>query len=115
MLASTLTKLTLRYAQISSDSKGVNALRAEAMLIMTSIIRVGQSKFAATPIDEDSQERIMACIQTLAQTTDTKPVTDIFLSDTKAAYAKMVAAEDVSGELVFVLLVQCANSILIIP
>lgn len=96
VLASTLTKLILRYAQISPDSKATNALRAEAMLIMTSVIRVGQSKFAATPIDEDSQERIMTCIRTLSQVKDTPAVADVFLHDTKAAYAKMVAAEEVS-------------------
>ena len=87
----------LRYTQISPDAKGVNALRAEAMLIMTSVIRVGQSKFAAAPIDEDSQERIMNCIQTLSQVTDTSAVTNIFLHDTKAAFANMVATEEVVG------------------
>jgi coatomer subunit beta len=39
----------------------------QAMLIMVSIIRVGQSKFSAIPIDEDSQERVMNCIETLAR------------------------------------------------
>jgi vesicle coat complex subunit len=65
------------------------------MLMMTSIIRVGQSKFVAAPIDEDSQERIMNCLQTLSQANDSGAVTDIFLHDTKAAFAKMVASEEV--------------------
>ncbi|KAG9046279.1 coatomer subunit beta [Tulasnella sp. UAMH 9824] len=102
VVASTLVKLVLRLSQISKDTKAVNALRAEAMLIMTSIIRVGQSKFAAVPIDEDSQERVMNCITTLANLdTSGKPkspeeetVDEIFLKDTKAAYAKMVATEE---------------------
>ncbi|KAF8323804.1 Coatomer, beta subunit [Clavulina sp. PMI_390] len=94
VLASTLTKLILRYSKLSTDLASTNALRAEAMLIMTSIIRVGQSKFVATPIDEDSQERIMNCIQTLSQVKDSEAVTDIFLNDTKAAFANMVAAEE---------------------
>ena len=37
------------------------------MLIMTSIIRVGQSKFVTVPIDEDSLERILDRIQTLSE------------------------------------------------
>lgn len=37
----------------------------------------------------------MTCIQTLSQVKDSPAVTDIFLHDTKAAYAKMVAAEEV--------------------
>jgi len=71
-----------------------NALRAEAMLIMTSIIRVGQSKFVSQPIDEDSQERILNCVQTLSELKGKDTVNDIFLADTKAAYAKMVATEE---------------------
>ncbi len=66
----------------------------QAMLIMTSIVRVGQSKFAAIPIDEDSQERIMNCIETLAKLQASASVKEIFLHDTKAAYAKMVATEE---------------------
>lgn len=65
------------------------------MLIMTSIVRVGQSKFAAIPIDEDSQERIMNCVETLARLQASQSVKEIFLHDTKAAYAKMVATEEV--------------------
>jgi len=37
------------------------------MSIMTSIIRVGQSKFVTVLINEDSHERILNCIQTLSE------------------------------------------------
>ena len=94
VLASALTKLTLRYAELEKDEAAINALKAEAMLIMTSLVRVGQSHFAAIPIDEDSRERIMNCIQTLANLQTAKAATDIFLNDSRAAYTKMVAAEE---------------------
>jgi len=98
VLASTLVKLVMRFAEKSTDAKAKNALRAEAMLIMTSIVRVGQSKFVAAPIDEDSQERIMTCVQTLATLREEEVAKDeisgVFLHDTKAAYAKMVVAEE---------------------
>ncbi|KAG8712741.1 coatomer subunit beta [Ceratobasidium sp. 423] len=97
VLASTLTKLVLRYGeQEGVDAKKANSLRAEAMLIMTSLIRVGQSQFVTVPIDEDSQERIMNCVQTLASAELSKNtrVREMFLKDTKAAYAKMVAHEE---------------------
>ena len=58
VLSNTLTKLVMRHSEISSDSARTNALRAEAMLIMISIIRVGQSQFVKNPIDEDSVDRI---------------------------------------------------------
>ncbi|EJF67089.1 coatomer protein [Dichomitus squalens LYAD-421 SS1] len=94
VLASALTKLVLRFSELSSDKRKVNALRAEAMLIMASVIRVGQSKFVTVPIDEDSTERIMSCIQTLSELESKPPVHEIFLKDTKAAYSKMVAAQE---------------------
>lgn len=65
---------------------------------MTSIIRIGQSKFVTQPIDEDAQERILNCVQTLSELAFTEKkevVKDIFLEDTKAAYAKMVATQEV--------------------
>lgn len=61
---------------------------------MTSLIRVGQSKFVAIPIDEDSSERIMTCIQTLSDLTTETAVHDVFLEDTKAAYSKMLQAQE---------------------
>ncbi|KZT56128.1 putative coatomer complex beta chain [Calocera cornea HHB12733] len=94
VLATTLTKLVMRFSELGKDKKKLNTLRAEAMLIMTSVVRVGQSKFSAAPIDEDSQERIINCVQTLAQLTAEPVVQDIFLRETKAAYAKMVATEE---------------------
>ena len=70
------------------------------MLIMASVVRVGQSKFVTVPIDEDSSERIMNCIQTLSELETQPAVHEIFLKDTKAAYSKMVAAQEVGEALV---------------
>lgn len=94
VLASALTKLVLRFDDLTTDRPKANALRAEAMLIMTSIIRVGQSKFVTVPIDEDSNERILNCIQTLSELQEKSIVHDIFLKDTKAAYSKMLVAQE---------------------
>jgi coatomer subunit beta len=68
------------------------------MLIMTSIIRVGQSQFVSAPIDEDSQERISTCLQSLAsfehKSAEEGEVRDMFLKDTQQAYAKLVAHDE---------------------
>jgi len=95
VLASALTKLVIRCAKISQDKQQINALKAEAMLIMVSAIRVGQSKFVTVPIDEDSNERIMNCIQTLSDLDKESTIQEVFLKDTKAAYSKMIAAQEV--------------------
>lgn len=65
------------------------------MLIMTSVIRIGQSKFVTHPIDEDSQDRILNCIQTLSELEDQPSVQELFLEETKAAYTKMLSAQEV--------------------
>lgn len=65
------------------------------MLIMTSIIRVGQSKFVTVQIDEDSNERIMNCIQTLSELETQPAVHEVFLEDTKTAFSKMLGAQEV--------------------
>ncbi|KAF9528156.1 coatomer protein [Crepidotus variabilis] len=94
VLASTLTKLVLRFDQQSQDQVASNTLRAESMLIMTSIIRIGQSKFVTQQIDEDSNERIMNCIQTLSELKTEKAVEQVFLEDTKSAFSKMLGAQE---------------------
>jgi coatomer subunit beta len=67
------------------------------MLIMTSIIRVSQLKFVVVPIDEDFNERILNCIQTLSELQEKSIVHDIFLKDTKAAYPKVLVAQEVQA------------------
>lgn len=77
------------------------------MLIMTSIIRVGQSKFVTIQIDEDSNERIMNCIQTLSELDvegQRGTLKEMFLDDTRKAFEKMLGAQEVScgaSQLVF--------------
>ncbi len=94
VLSSTLTKLVMRHSEISEDTPRTNALRAEAMLIMISIIRVGQSQFVKTPIDEDSVDRIMSCIRSLAEFVEKKELETVFLEDTRNAFRVMVQHEE---------------------
>ncbi|KAK7473293.1 coatomer subunit beta [Stygiomarasmius scandens] len=108
VLASALTKLVLRFTDLiksSGRAAEVNVMKAEAMLIMTSIIRVGQAKSPVAPgtplvqIDEDSVERIMNCISTLSElsTADEEVeevVKEIFLKDTRKAFERMVGAQE---------------------
>ena len=93
VLSSTLTKLVMRHSEISEDVARTNALRAEAMLIMISIIRVGQSHFVKAPIDEDSLDRIMTCVRTLSEFAEKKELETVFLEDTSKAFKTMVQTE----------------------
>ncbi|KAF7951711.1 hypothetical protein EAE96_007010 [Botrytis aclada] len=94
VLSSTLTKLVMRHSEISSETARTNALRAEAMLIMISIIRVGQSQFVKAPIDEDSVDRIMSCVRSLAEVAQNKQLESAFLQDTRKAFRDMVQVEE---------------------
>lgn len=92
VLASTLTKLVLRYQKISQDEPRKNALRAEALLIMTSILRVSESEIVTQKMDEDSSERIFSCIKILAEGSEEPTFEEAFLVDSKKAFKAIVKA-----------------------
>ncbi|RDA87464.1 hypothetical protein CP532_2821 [Ophiocordyceps camponoti-leonardi (nom. inval.)] len=94
VLSSTLVKLVLRHSEVSADTARTNALRAEAMLIMISILRVGQSQFVKAPIDEDSVDRIMSCVRSLADFKERKGLETVWLDDTRKAFRAMVQVEE---------------------
>lgn len=94
VLSSTLVKLVMRHSELSSDIARTNALRAEAMLIMISILRVGQSQFVKAPIDEDSVDRIMSCVRSLAEFSEKKELETVWLDDTRKAFRAMVQVEE---------------------
>ncbi|KAJ2156713.1 coatomer subunit beta [Coemansia sp. RSA 552] len=93
VLASTLTKMVLRFTR-GADEEQANSLRAEAMLIMAGIIRIGQSTFVTTPIDDDSYDRVLACIRALEfMDEDADVLADAFIGDTQAAFTRLVGGE----------------------
>ncbi|KAI9857407.1 MAG: coatomer subunit beta [Vezdaea acicularis] len=94
VLSSTLTKLVMRHSEISKDIERTNRLRGEAMLIMISILRVGQSQFVKAAIDEDSVDRIMSCVRSLAEFAQRKELETVFLDDTRKAFRAMVQVEE---------------------
>ncbi|KAB5577696.1 putative coatomer complex beta chain [Coniochaeta sp. 2T2.1] len=98
VLSATLTKLVMRHSELSASAERTNALRAEAMLIMISIIRVGQSQFVKTPIDEDSVDRIMGCVRSLAEFQAHKELETVYLDDTRKAFRAMVQVEEKKRE-----------------
>lgn len=91
VLSSTLTKLVLRYSKISKNKARINALRAEALLILTSILRVGASEIVSKKIDEDSADRIYSCFRALAEENDL--VEKAFLEDSHEAFKVLVTAQ----------------------
>ncbi|GMM36449.1 coatomer subunit beta [Saccharomycopsis crataegensis] len=96
ILSSALLKLILRFQDISKSHKILNVLKAEATLIMVSILRVGEaSEYVKETIDEDSAERILSYVRFLMEDYEDaedskKIVKEGFLTDTKKAFEEQI-------------------------
>ncbi|XP_046326650.1 coatomer subunit beta-like isoform X2 [Haliotis rufescens] len=90
-LATTLTKLCLRYININKDVKRQNAFVAESMLIMATIIHLGKSGLPTKPITDDDIDRIAMCLRVLAEKSEL--MTDIFNNQCRGSLSLMLAAK----------------------
>ncbi|URE20520.1 hypothetical protein MUK42_11785 [Musa troglodytarum] len=89
VIACTLTKLVLRLEEVQPSKAEVNKACTGALLIMTSMLQLGQSTFLPHPIDNDSYDRIVLCIRLLCNTGD--EVRRIWLQSCRQSFAKMLA------------------------
>ncbi|CAN3374311.1 hypothetical protein DIURU_000810 [Diutina rugosa] len=97
VLSSTLVKLVLRLEQLGTKEPVLNGLIAEALLIMVSIVRVGESPHVEKRIDEDSADRILSYVRILTDddARDQKILEETFLNDTRDAYAGQVQEQEI--------------------
>lgn len=71
----------------------LRAPRAQSLLTMSSILRLGKSDFPTVPIDADSFERIATCMRVLLEP---NPATAaVFLNECHANYATLLASQTV--------------------
>ncbi|CAH9127755.1 unnamed protein product [Cuscuta epithymum] len=89
VVACTLTKLILRLEEVQPSKVEVNKFTTEALLIMVSIIQLGQSSVLPHPIDNDSYDRIVLCIRLLCNTGD--EVRKIWLTSCRESFVKMLS------------------------
>ncbi|KAL9439828.1 hypothetical protein AB3S75_018656 [Citrus x aurantiifolia] len=89
VVASTLTKLVLRLEGVQSSKVEVNKASTQAVLIMVSMLQLGQSPVLPHPIDNDSYERIVVCIRLLCSTGDN--VRKIWLQSCRQIFVKMLS------------------------
>ena len=71
-LAATLTKLSLHFTEavLNSDPKGqikANRFLGEAMLVLASVLHLGQSGLPTKAITNDDADRISLCLKVLAE------------------------------------------------
>ena len=94
-LGATLTKLALRYSQvIMNEPKGqvkANRFTGESMLILASILHLGQSGLPSKAITNDDADRIALCLKFLAESGPDNPK-EIFSQDCRQALIEMIEA-----------------------
>ncbi|XP_061355948.1 coatomer subunit beta-1-like [Gastrolobium bilobum] len=89
VVACTLTKLILRLEEVQTSKVEVNKATAQALLIMVSMLQLGQSSILPHPIDSDSYDRIVLCIRLLCNTGD--DIRKIWLQSCRQSFVKMLA------------------------
>lgn len=89
VVACTLTKLVLRLEEVQPSKVEVSRASMQALLIMVSMLQLGQSPVLPHPIDHDSYDRIVLCIRLLTNTGD--EVRKIWLQSCRQSFVKMLS------------------------
>ncbi|CAI0438730.1 unnamed protein product [Linum tenue] len=89
VVACTLTKLVLRLEEVQSSKLEVNKASTQALLIMVSMLQLGQSSVLPHPIDSDSYDRMLLCIRLLCNTGD--DIRKIWLKSCRQSFMKMLS------------------------
>ena len=90
-LATTLTKLALRFVQQVANPQMQNQFCAEAMLVIAAILHLGRSGLPQKPISNDDAERLGLCLKVL---TERSPIlVEIFTDACRRSISLMLAAK----------------------
>ncbi len=91
-LGSALTKLALRVSRFADVEPVIkNAVRAEVLLILVSMLRLGDSSALARPIEKDSRERLVQCANVLL--VNNPQLEALFLDQTHASFSEMLRSQ----------------------
>jgi len=90
VVACTLTKLVLRLEEVQTSKVEVNKATTQALLIIVSMLQLGQSSVLPHPIDNDSYDRIVLCIRLLCNPGDDE-IRKIWLQSCRQSFVKMLA------------------------
>ncbi|OBS80323.1 hypothetical protein A6R68_21475 [Neotoma lepida] len=90
-LATTLTKIALRYVALVQEKKKQNSFVAEAMLLMATILHLGKSSLPKKPITDDDVDRISLCLKVLSECSPL--MNDIFNKECRQSLSQMLSAK----------------------
>ncbi|KAL8138509.1 hypothetical protein V2J09_004510 [Rumex salicifolius] len=89
VVACSLTKLVLRLEEVQPSKTEVNKAATQTLLILVSMLQLGQSSVLPHPIDNDSYDRIVLCMRLLCNTGD--ETRKIWLESCRQSFVKMLA------------------------
>ncbi|XP_022377733.1 coatomer subunit beta isoform X2 [Enhydra lutris kenyoni] len=75
-LATTLTKIALRYVALVQEKKKQNSFVAEAMLLMATILHLGKSSLPKKPITDDDEDQFQLSLLAAMGNTQRKEAAD---------------------------------------
>jgi coatomer subunit beta len=75
--------------EVQTSKAEVNKATSQSLLIMVSMLQLGQSSVLPHPIDNDSHDRIVLCIRLLCNTGD--EIRKIWLESCRQSFVKMLA------------------------
>lgn len=90
-IATTLTKLALRFVQLTANRQLQNQFCAEAMLVIASVLHLGRSGLPQKPISNDDAERLGLCLKVLAERSPV--LVEVFTDACRRSISLMLAAK----------------------
>ncbi|WIA09801.1 hypothetical protein OEZ85_009176 [Tetradesmus obliquus] len=89
VVAASLTKLVLRLGSLGVPAASLHRASASAMLAIVAMLRLGESGALPTPLDDDSRDRMGACIQVLSA--PEPDMVKVWLDDCRAAFSALTS------------------------
>ncbi|MEW5304789.1 MAG: hypothetical protein WDW36_007376 [Sanguina aurantia] len=93
VIAGTLAKLSLKMQAAAQPAASTHRLAASSMLVIVSMLRLGESAALPSPMDDDSRERMLLCLKVLSSPTE--DLTQVFLHDCRSAFAALTSDKQV--------------------
>ncbi|XP_050375463.1 coatomer subunit beta-1 [Argentina anserina] len=88
VVACTLTKLVLRLEEVQQSKVEVHKASTQALLIIVSMLQLGQSPVLPHPIDNDSYDRVVLCIRLLCNPSE--DIKTIWLQSCRQSFVSML-------------------------
>jgi len=89
VVSAAITKLVLRLRALGVPRAAANRASAQGMLCVASILRLGEWSGLPSPLDDDSRERMAACLDVLAR--PEPEMVKLWLDDCRNAFTALTA------------------------